>query len=150
MMYGLLAALGWGISGLAAAYAARRLGAFLTVITGEAVALAGFGTLLLAGNGSLRGAGPAVWPLLAAGVIGVAGYLANYRGLEVGQVGLVSAISATYGGVIAAPAGAARPGPGGRGRPGRPRPGSSASPAATRWGWSRSPPPRPASTRASR
>jgi drug/metabolite transporter (DMT)-like permease len=100
MTYGLLAALGWGISGLAAAYAARRLGAFLTVITGEAVALTGFGALLLAGHGSLRGAGAAVWPLLAAGVVGVAGYLANYRGLEVGQVGLVSAISATYGGVI--------------------------------------------------
>lgn len=100
MMYGLLAALCWGITGLAAAYAARRLGAFLTVITGEAVALAGFGTLMLASHGTFRSAGPAVWPLLAAGAVGVAGYLANYRGLEVGQVGLVSAISATYGGVI--------------------------------------------------
>jgi uncharacterized membrane protein len=34
-------------------------------------------------------------------VIAVAGYLAMYRGLESGHVGLVSAISACYGGVIA-------------------------------------------------
>jgi drug/metabolite transporter (DMT)-like permease len=36
-----------------------------------------------------------------AGVVGVGGYLALYRGLESGHVGLVSAISACYGGVIA-------------------------------------------------
>ena len=46
-MYGLLAAPGWGICGLAAVCPARRPGAFLTVITGEAVALAGSGTLML-------------------------------------------------------------------------------------------------------
>ena len=34
-------------------------------------------------------------------VVGLAGYLAMYRGLESGHVGLVSAISACYGGVIA-------------------------------------------------
>jgi drug/metabolite transporter (DMT)-like permease len=100
MIYGLLAALGWGLSGLTAAIAARRIGAFATVVVGESIGLAGFGALLLASRASLRLAGPAVWPLLAGGAVGVLGYLAMYRGLEVGHVGLVSAIAATYGGVI--------------------------------------------------
>jgi hypothetical protein len=45
MMYGLLSALCWGISALLAAVAARRIGALRTLAIGEAVALAGYGTL---------------------------------------------------------------------------------------------------------
>jgi drug/metabolite transporter (DMT)-like permease len=100
MTYGLLAALSWGVATLAAALAARRIGAFRTVIVGEAAGLAGYGTIFAAGHFTLRGTGPVAWLLLLAGVIGVGGYLALYRGLETGHVGLVSAISASYGGVI--------------------------------------------------
>lgn len=101
MTYGLLSALSWGISTLLAAMAARRIGALRTVAIGEAVALAGYWILFLTGHFSLRGAGPVAWLLILAGVIGVGGYLAMYRGLESGHIGLVSAISACYGGVIA-------------------------------------------------
>src|SRR5689334_9077999 len=101
MTYGLLSALSWGISTLLAAMAARRIGALRTVAIGEAVALAGYWILFMTGHFSLHGAGPVAWLLILAGVIGVGGYLAMYRGLESGHVGLVSAISACYGGVIA-------------------------------------------------
>jgi len=101
MTYGLLSALCWGISTLLAAMAARRIGALRTVAIGEAVALAGYWILFMTGHFSLRGAGSVAWLLVLAGVIGVGGYLAMYRGLESGHVGLVSAISACYGGVIA-------------------------------------------------
>ena len=101
MTYGLLSALCWGISTLLAAMAARRIGALRTVAIGEAVALAGYWILFTTGHFSLHGAGPVAWLLILAGVIGVGGYLAMYRGLESGHVGLVSAISACYGGVIA-------------------------------------------------
>jgi drug/metabolite transporter (DMT)-like permease len=101
MTYGLLSALCWGVSALMAAAAARRIGALRTLAIGEAVALAGYGTLFWAGHFSLRGAGPTAWLLILAGMIGVVGYLALYRGLESGHIGLVSAISACYGGVIA-------------------------------------------------
>ena len=101
MTYGLLSALSWGISTLLAAMAARRIGALRTVAIGEAVALAGYWILFMTGHFSLDGAGPVAWLLILAGVIGVGGYLAMYRGLESGHVGLVSAISACYGGVIA-------------------------------------------------
>jgi drug/metabolite transporter (DMT)-like permease len=101
MSYGLLSAFCWGISTLLAAVAARRIGALRTVVIGEAAGLAGYWTLFLLGHFSLRGVGDTAWLLVLAGVIAVAGYLAMYRGLESGHVGLVSAISACYGGVIA-------------------------------------------------
>ncbi len=97
--YGLLAALSWGAAGFGAALAARRIGAFRTVVIGEAAALTGYVLLFLLGPFSLRGTGPVAWLLLLAGVIGLGGYLALYRGLESGHVGLVSAISASYAGV---------------------------------------------------
>jgi len=100
MIYGLLAALSWGTAVLLAAVAARRIGAFRTVLIGEVAALTGFGLLYLLGHPSLRGAGQVAWLLVLAGMIGVVAYLACYRGLESGHVGLVSAISASYGGVI--------------------------------------------------
>lgn len=101
MTYGLLSALCWGVSALMAAAAARRIGALRTLAIGETVALAGYGTLFWAGHFSLRGAGPTAWLLILAGMIGVVGYLSLYRGLESGHIGLVSAISACYGGVTA-------------------------------------------------
>ena len=101
MSYGLLSALSWGISTLLAAVAARRIGALRTVVIGEVAGLTGYLTLFLLGHFSLRGVGGTAWLLVLAGVIAVAGYLALYRGLETGHVGLVSAISACYGGVIA-------------------------------------------------
>jgi drug/metabolite transporter (DMT)-like permease len=102
MSYGLLSALSWGISTLLAAVAARRIGALRTVVTGEAAGLTGYLMLFLLGHFSLRGVGGSAWLLVLAGVIAVAGYLAMYRGLESGHIGLVSAITACYGGVIAA------------------------------------------------
>jgi drug/metabolite transporter (DMT)-like permease len=101
MTYGLLSALSWGISTVLAAVAARRIGALRTVVLGEVAGLAGYLTLFVFGPFSLRGVGSTAWLLVLAGVIAVAGYLALYRGLESGHVGLVSAISACYGGVIA-------------------------------------------------
>jgi uncharacterized membrane protein len=101
MTYGLLAALSWGVSTLLAAVAARRIGTLRTVMLGEAAGLVGYLTLFYLGHFSLRGVGSTAWLLILAGVIAVGGYLALYRGLESGHVGLVSAVSACYGGVIA-------------------------------------------------
>ena len=101
MSYGLLCALSWGISTLLAAVAARRIGALRTLVVGETAGLAGYLTLFTLGHFSLHGVGSTAWLLVLAGVIAVAGYLAMYRGLESGHVGLVSAITACYGGVIA-------------------------------------------------
>jgi len=101
MTYGLLSALSWGVSTLLAAVAARRIGTLRTVVLGEAAGMVGYLILFYLGHFSLRGVGSTAWLLILGGVIGVGGYLALYRGLESGHIGLVSAISACYGGVIA-------------------------------------------------
>ncbi|HXY70981.1 MAG TPA: DMT family transporter [Actinomycetota bacterium] len=102
MIYGLTAAIAWGTSAVFATYAARRSGAFLTVLIGQVLGL----VLLLTLTAVLRPSFSAVHGsvavgLVACGVIGLLGYLTFYRALEEGPVGLVSAIGATYGGVTA-------------------------------------------------
>jgi drug/metabolite transporter (DMT)-like permease len=101
VVYGLVAALGWGLSAIAATNAARRAGTFLAVFSSQALGVLLLLLLALALQPSFATAGGAVaLSLAAAGLLGLVGYLAFYRALEYGGgVGLVSAISATYGGV---------------------------------------------------
>jgi len=101
VVYGLVAAVGWGLSAVAATYAARRAGTYIAVLSGQVLGV----IVLLVLTAMLRpsfaavGGGVAL-SLAAAGLLGLLGYLAFYRALEYGgAVGLVSAISATYGGV---------------------------------------------------
>jgi len=101
VVYGLIAALGWGLSAVAATNAARRAGTYLAVLCGQ-----GLGVLVLILLAALlrpsfaAADGTVALGLAGAGLLGLVGYLAFYRALEYGgAVGLVSAISATYGGV---------------------------------------------------
>jgi drug/metabolite transporter (DMT)-like permease len=101
VVYGLIAALGWGLSAVAATNAARRAGTYLAVLSGQ-----GLGVLVLLLLAALlrpsfaAADGTVALSLAGAGLLGLLGYLAFYRALEYGGgVGLVSAISATYGGV---------------------------------------------------
>jgi drug/metabolite transporter (DMT)-like permease len=101
VIYGLIAALGWGVSAVAATNAARRAKTYLAVLCSQ-----GLGVLLLLLLAALLrpsfaavGDGVAL-SLAGAGLLGLVGYLTFYRALEYGgAVGLISAISATYGGV---------------------------------------------------
>jgi len=101
LVYGLIAALGWGLSAVAATNAARRAGTYLAVLCGQGVGV----VLLLVLTALVRPSFAAassgvVLSLAGSGLLGLIGYLAFYRALEYGgAVGLVSAISATYGGV---------------------------------------------------
>jgi len=101
VIYGLMAAIGWGTSAIAATNAVKRLGTYIAVFTAQSIGMIVF--VLLAAFlrpplTELRTS--AVIGLGAAGLLGLLGYLTFYRALECGgAVGLVSAISATYGGV---------------------------------------------------
>ena len=101
MVYGLVAAMGWGLSAVAATNAARRAGTYLAVLSGQGLGVIVLVLLALLLQPSFAAAGGVVaLSLVAAGLLGLLGYLAFYRALEYGgAVGLVSAISATYGGV---------------------------------------------------
>ena len=101
MVYGLIAALGWGASAIAATNAARRTGTYIAVLSSQGtgvVVLVLLAVFLHPPLGAMNV--PTTLGLVGAGLLGLAGYLAFYRALEYGgPVGLVSAISATYGGI---------------------------------------------------
>jgi drug/metabolite transporter (DMT)-like permease len=101
MVYGLIAALGWGLSAVAATHAARRAGTYLAVLSGQTLGVVVLLLLVAIIRPSFTGAGGSVALSLAgAGLLGLVGYVTFYRALEYGgAVGLVSSISATYGGV---------------------------------------------------
>ena len=101
VVYGLIAALGWGLSAVAATNAARRAGTYLAVLSGQGLGVLVLLLLAVLLRPSFAAAdGTVALSLAGAGLLGLLGYLAFYRALEYGgAVGLVSAISATYGGV---------------------------------------------------
>jgi uncharacterized membrane protein len=102
VIYGLIAAVAWGISTVAAAHAARRIGTYNAVLVSQVLGLTMLVLLAAILHPSLAALDDrTTGGLAAAGVLGLIGWLAYYRALEHGPVGLVSAIGATYGGVTA-------------------------------------------------
>jgi len=100
--YGLIAALAWGISTIAAAWAARRVGTYMALLVSQLLGAGFLGLLALMMRPSLAGLDGLTLPGLAgAGLLGLLGWLTYYKALEDGPVGVVSAIAATYGGVAA-------------------------------------------------
>lgn len=103
MVYGLIAALGWGASTIAATNAARRTGAYIAVLGSQGTGVVVFVLLAVFLHPPLGAIDASTaFGLVGAGLLGLAGYLTFYRALEYGRaVGLVSAISASYGGITA-------------------------------------------------
>ncbi len=101
MIYGLITAMGWGISAIAATNAARRAGTYTAVLSGQGTGVAVLIILAVFLRPPLDAIGvTTAIGLASAGLLGLLGYLTFYRALEYGgAVGLVSAISATYGGI---------------------------------------------------
>lgn len=103
MTWGLIAALGWGLSTIAAARAAPRIGTYGAVLASQLLGAAALGVLAAVMRPPLAGLREqTALGLAAAGVLGLAGWLTYYRALEGGgQVGVISAIAATYGAIAA-------------------------------------------------
>jgi drug/metabolite transporter (DMT)-like permease len=101
VIYGLIAAMGWGTSAIAATKAARRSGTYTAVLSSQGAGVAVLIILAAFLHSSLHSIDVTTAAgLVGAGLLGLLGYLTFYRALEYGAaVGLVSAISATYGGI---------------------------------------------------
>jgi drug/metabolite transporter (DMT)-like permease len=100
VLYGLLAALLAGAADFLAALVGRKLGSFLTLL----YMIASSAALLLLAQAWAREPAPAWGDALALAGVAVAaavGYLAFYRGLAVGPVGVVAPIAACDGAVAA-------------------------------------------------
>jgi uncharacterized membrane protein len=96
VIWGLLAALGWGSADFGATVTGRRIGSFPTVIVAQAFsALAATLILLLSGE-SLDGLGAVIWIVVINGVSTSSAYYMHYRALELGPMVVVSPIGASY------------------------------------------------------
>lgn len=102
MIYGLLAAAGWGTATAAAAVATRRATTYQIVLLSEALGVVLLIVVALITHPDLSVITvPVALGLVLAGAVGLVGYLALYRAIAVGPSGLMTAISSTYGGVAA-------------------------------------------------
>ena len=96
MIWGLLAALGWGSADFGATVAGRRIGSFPTVILAQVFSALATTAILLASGVGLHGLGAIVGILAINGVFTSAAYFMHYRALELGPMVVVSPIGASY------------------------------------------------------
>lgn len=96
MIYGLGAAIFWGIADLFAAFSGRRVGVAATVLLSQVAAAVAISVVVLASGHDLdRVDEVAGWLLPIAAVTAVA-YVTLYRALELGPIALVSPLLASY------------------------------------------------------
>ena len=96
MIYGLAAAIGWGLSDLWAAMSGRRIGSGRTVVVAQVTAAVVISVLVLIVRPDLSGI-PAVAPWLVPNAfLGAAAFATLYKGLQLGPIAVVSPVLASY------------------------------------------------------
>jgi drug/metabolite transporter (DMT)-like permease len=93
VIYGVLAAVGFGTADFLTAISSRRIGTFVTLLVGQVAAMALILVYLVAARPTVTGPSAANWTLmLLGGACAGIGYFGLYRGLELGPIALVSPI----------------------------------------------------------
>jgi drug/metabolite transporter (DMT)-like permease len=96
VIFGLFAALGWGLADFFGALAGRRIGSVGTVIAGQVLSALVMTAVLVATGESLEPLRADVWLLVLNGAVGTFAYATHYKALELGPVAVVSPIGAGY------------------------------------------------------
>lgn len=96
MIYGLAAALGWGLADFGGAVVSRKLGSLRTVLLSQVCTAAVMSALLIAGRHRIGVLIPLLGWVAVNGVVGAAAYASHYRALQLGPVAVVSPIGAVY------------------------------------------------------
>ena len=96
MIFGLAAALGWGLADFFGALSGRRIGSIGAVMSGQLLSAVFMTVVLVATGTSLAPLGPDVWLLVLNGGAAAFAYLTHYKALELGPVAVVSPIGAGY------------------------------------------------------
>ena len=96
MIYGLVAAFGWGLSDLWAAIAGRRMGSGRTVLVAQIAAAALVSLFVLFVRPDLSRLDTVIPWLVPNAFIGAAAFATLYRGLQLGPIAVVSPVLASY------------------------------------------------------
>jgi drug/metabolite transporter (DMT)-like permease len=96
VIYGLVAAFGWGLSDLWAAIAGRRMGSGRTVVIAQVAAAALISLIVLLVRPDLSRLDTVIPWLVPNAFIGAAAFATLYRGLQLGPIAVVSPVLASY------------------------------------------------------
>jgi uncharacterized membrane protein len=96
VIFGLTAALGWGLADFFGALAGRRIGSIGAVMSGQLLSAMFMTVVVVATATSLSPLGPDVWLVVLNGGAAAFAYLTHYKALELGPVAVVSPIGAGY------------------------------------------------------
>ncbi len=96
MIYGLAAALGWGLSDLWAAISGRRIGSSRTLVVSQIAAAILVSSIFLVARPSLDRLPTVAGWLFANAFLGAAAYATLYRALQLGPIAVISPVLATY------------------------------------------------------
>jgi uncharacterized membrane protein len=96
VIFGLTAALGWGVADFGAAVVSRRLGSLVTVVIAQVAGLLTLVVMVLLVRPAWDLSPSVIVGIASNGVIAAAAYLLLYRSLEMGPVALVSPVVAAY------------------------------------------------------
>jgi uncharacterized membrane protein len=96
VIFGLTAALGWGLADFFGALAGRRIGSIGAVMSGQLLSAVFMTIVLIATGTSVAPLGPDVWLVVLNGAAAAFAYLTHYKALELGPVAVVSPIGAGY------------------------------------------------------
>lgn len=102
VLYGLGAAVGWGLSDFMVALVARRVGSFTTVVCAQVASFVALTILLASGAVHLPPWHVGLLALPAIGLVGALSYAAFYRALQLGPIALATPIVAGYAAVVIA------------------------------------------------
>jgi uncharacterized membrane protein len=96
VIYGLIAAIGWGSADYLGALAGRRMGSVATVVVGQVLSAAFITVILVATGSSVSRLGGILWLVALNGVCTAVAYATHYHALELGPVAVVSPIGAAF------------------------------------------------------
>jgi drug/metabolite transporter (DMT)-like permease len=96
VIFGLSAAVGWGLADFFGALSGRRIGSIAAVLSGQLLSAIFITGVLVFSGGSLTVLAPHVWLVVLNGAFAAFAYVTHYRALELGPVAVVSPIGAGY------------------------------------------------------
>lgn len=96
MIFGLSAAVGWGLADFFGALSGRRIGAFAAVFSGQLLSAVFMTGVLVFSDESIASLAPHVWLVILNGAFAAFAYVTHYKALELGPVAVVSPIGAGY------------------------------------------------------